>query len=314
MLVCILALASTFSSAPAVAGGEAFQKADALFKEGRALMKKGDYRAACPLLAESQRLDPAAGTLINLGDCSDQLGRVADALDAYRNAVELLSADDPRRGPVAEQIRALERRVPTLRLRFLRPAPPGLRVTLNGIVLDPKAWGTARPSNAGTHQLVFTVPGREPKQRRVVLAEAERRELVVELEDERAPVPHESTPARDQRTSTDPVPWIIGGAGVASLAASGVLFLLHRSETRELERDCIDRVCPSSSDGTIARANLFGTASWVSLAGGVAGVGVAAVWLGTKGNEGPAAAARRRVELGASATRGGGAAFARARF
>ena len=40
--------------------------AEALYREGRALMEKGDLDAACPKLAESQRLDPSSGTALNL--------------------------------------------------------------------------------------------------------------------------------------------------------------------------------------------------------------------------------------------------------
>ena len=39
------------------------QDADALFKEGRALLDAKKFDEACPKLAESQRLDPGAGTL-----------------------------------------------------------------------------------------------------------------------------------------------------------------------------------------------------------------------------------------------------------
>jgi hypothetical protein len=45
-------------------------RAAALFtEEGRQLMAAGDYAAACPKLAESQSLEPAADTALDLGIC-----------------------------------------------------------------------------------------------------------------------------------------------------------------------------------------------------------------------------------------------------
>src|SRR5262245_59299946 len=53
--------------------------AQALFDEGSALLKKGDYAGAAAKLAESQRLEPAFGTLVKLAKAYDKLGKTASA-------------------------------------------------------------------------------------------------------------------------------------------------------------------------------------------------------------------------------------------
>ncbi|MCE7894460.1 MAG: hypothetical protein DYH12_32960 [Sorangiineae bacterium PRO1] len=300
-------------------------RADALFHEGRSLMKRGDYRAACPMLAESQRLDPGAGTLINLGDCTERLGKLADALQAYRDAERLLPKGDPRGVPVQRQIVALKRRVPTLTIRLGFATPDGTRVTHDGVELSATSLGVAHPVNAGEHVVVVSVPGRKAMRRKVSLRDGQHKDLLIDSDEDssgRAPVDQGSSvdgvgekpsaPGSPPPSST-PVPWIVGGAGVASLAASGVFFLMRQSATSELERDCLDRVCPGSSQGTIDRANRYGTAGLVTLAVGVAGVSVAVVMLGSRSGSEPAAS-RPRIELGAGATRRGASAVARARF
>jgi hypothetical protein len=49
--------------------------AEALFREGRALMDMGDFVAACPKLAESHAQDPATGTLLALAVCQEGAGQ-----------------------------------------------------------------------------------------------------------------------------------------------------------------------------------------------------------------------------------------------
>ena len=69
--------------------------AEALFDEGRALMDKGDIGGACREFEESDRLDPAPGTLLNLAGCYDGLGQGGQCLGHLSQR----RADGPRTGP-----------------------------------------------------------------------------------------------------------------------------------------------------------------------------------------------------------------------
>src|SRR5580693_2868029 len=61
-------------------------RAEALFAEGRRLMAGHDYTAACPKFADSQALDPAPGTALNLATCYERAGKLASAWATFKTA------------------------------------------------------------------------------------------------------------------------------------------------------------------------------------------------------------------------------------
>lgn len=103
--------------------------AEALFQSGKEAMARGDLATACARLAESHRLDPAIGTLLNLAVCRERSGKIAAALEHLVSAREDLPPDDFRVPFVTEQIAKLEARVPHLVLE-LRDAAPASVVIL----------------------------------------------------------------------------------------------------------------------------------------------------------------------------------------
>jgi hypothetical protein len=75
-------------------------------------------------------------------------------------------------------------------------------------------------------------------------------------------------------------PWIIGGVGVASLAASGVFFALRQSSISKLESACpTHKNCPPSLESTANSGKTYSTLSMVTLVVGVVGVGAGATLL-----------------------------------
>ena len=88
--VAIAAGVAGVAAAPriALADETPVQRAERLFGEGKSALEAGHYAEACPKLAESQSLDPAAGTLLALGLCHEGEGKTATAWRELRQALE----------------------------------------------------------------------------------------------------------------------------------------------------------------------------------------------------------------------------------
>jgi hypothetical protein len=138
--------------------------ADALFKEGRSLLKEGKVAEACPKFEESQRYDPSIGTALNLGECYERLNRTASAYGAFGEAERMsLQQNDRTRGAVAtERRKALEARLSQVRVQVPGERTPGLEVVLDGKTLSEGVWGTALPVDPGDHTVDARAPGRKP--------------------------------------------------------------------------------------------------------------------------------------------------------
>jgi hypothetical protein len=185
---------------------------EAAFRDGRRLLKAGRLAAACDRFADSMRADPAPGTLANLADCEERLGRVASAWTHWNEAAAQMAPADPRRAAAAGRAQRLEPRVPRLTLRPASGAPRALTITRDGGgTLDAGTLATPLALDPGTHRLRVTAPGHEAQSYEVKLAAGERRELAVTAG---APV---------SRTTPPPlaVPPIAGGPGTSSAATPG---------------------------------------------------------------------------------------------
>ena len=63
--------------------------AEALFREGRSLIKQGKLDAGCDKLDASEKLESSVGTLLNLGDCREKNAQVASAWGVFLEAERL---------------------------------------------------------------------------------------------------------------------------------------------------------------------------------------------------------------------------------
>jgi hypothetical protein len=225
MLVPIALAASLAATVGAASAAEPRDPAGGewLFREGRALMKKGDFLSACPKLEESLRLDPAVGTLMNLAECEERIGRTASAWQRWGAAADQLPVRDRRRETALGRARTLEKGLARLTIKLGASAPPTARVLRDGLLLGEPSLGVPLPVDPGIHWIVVTAPGREGREVQVRLEVGEQR--VVEVEPGAStPRPRAVTAGTPPATGADlitPFPAVDLSAAAASRPARG---------------------------------------------------------------------------------------------
>jgi len=235
-------------------------EAEVLFREGRELLKQGKIAAGCDKLVASERLESSVGTLLNLGDCREKLGKLASAWAAFRKAeamAQRTGGDDKRRAEASRRAAQLEPRLPTLEIDVAHLVD-GLVVRCDGEIVTDAQWSTARPLDPGNYTIVAEAPGYQAWHTTVPVSLGAQRQVVVvpglarlpvapvaEVSDVPGPVPR-ATPVvgptvvmRRTWSTTRALSVGIGLAGAGALG-TGIYFGLH-ANTLE---DRADRRCP----------------------------------------------------------------------
>lgn len=240
--------------------------AEALFEQGRSLYEAGRYAEACPKLAESQRIDPATGTLLALALCHEGEQKLASAWAEFKTVEgEARRSGRTDRETIArEHAAAIRGRLSTLSIRVPPDvrALPGLELKLNGTVIGAGSFDAAIPVDGGQHELQVSAAGKKPLKLRVsVRNEAHGAELAVPLlEEAPQPVPA-STNAFSQATSEKAttgspmrtIGLIVAGAGILSFGAGSYLALTAKADYDDAEQRCPDEGC-STTDWNASQA------------------------------------------------------------
>lgn len=252
--------------------------AEGLFWEGRRASDAGDFDTACARFAESQRFDPAPGTLINLADCEEQRGRTATAWGLYREVLGALGPSDERRTTyVRARIAELEPKLPRLTVRD-GTETKGLRITRDGSELGAASHGVALPVDPGKHVVVAKAGKREARFE-IELAPGESRELLVSAADlggASATQPAKKSDARPRQPGGTPTVqrtagWVLLGLGAAGLAAGTITGLLAIGRSGEVEDQCdAGYACKPAGVEAADSGRLFAQVSTVAFVAGIA--------------------------------------------
>lgn len=246
---------------PRLASAQAETKAavaEALYRQARDLMAAGKYDEACPKLAQSQQLDPATGTLLNLAACHEKQGKLATAWLEYSDALVAARRDgrEDRVQYARERAAELEPKLSRLTLLLAPNADaPGLTIELDGTSVGSAVFGVPTPVDPGKHSVRASAPGKKPQVFSIEIAVADQQSLSIPpLEAAPADAPPAEPTAvtrtdgssneqpRNDELARRPIPtsvYLAGGitlALAASASVSGVAYLNKRSDYEALAK------------------------------------------------------------------------------
>jgi tetratricopeptide (TPR) repeat protein len=190
----------------------------AIFVEGRRLMGAGRPAEACEKFAAAYKADPdAIGTLLNLGLCSEQIGKLATAAEWFRKAQNKAAALKVQEGveEARQHLEGIAAQMPKVDI-VVSPNPAYAKVTLDGVALSVLAGLEVDP---GRHTVEVEAAGYRPQTKTFEIALRGRSTVKVELVALARPAPPSNRLA-----------YVLGATGLTLWAGTAVLGFVARDK------------------------------------------------------------------------------------
>jgi hypothetical protein len=290
--IAVAPLAPSAARADGPAGDDFRARADAEFAEGKLLMDSGQTALACDRFAQSQRLDPRLGRLLNLAFCHELEGKTASAWREYNDAMALADqkGQAEREDFAREHAAAIAKK-----LSFVRFDIPDNAAALevDGAWIARDRWATPMPLDPGEHKIVVGASNKTTRRAVVVVDATPGMQLVaVAPLDEgsstvagaapavapppssvsvEAEAPHAARPGSPHAGAAHLPAYIAGGVAAAGLVAGAVFGLVALAKKGDADARCPGMACDAAGWSLVSDAKAAATASTISF--GVAAIG-----------------------------------------
>jgi hypothetical protein len=289
---------------PARAGDAASDEAEKKFDQGIKEMDASHFDVACPLLAESYRLEPLAGALFTLAECESKWGKLAASLEHYDQYLEAFQrmgtpqrARQGGRDRIAKtQREALAKDVPELTLTLPASAPTDVTVRLDKAPLALASLGKAQRLDPGDHVVVVQTRDGKERELKLSLGAGDKRSIELKLpEKEPEPIKPVAAPADETTKSSSHLPWTITAASVGVVGVTigiitGVMAMGDRSTVDQHCRGPTGTECDATGKAAGEDGKTMGIVSTIGFIAGGVGLATAAILFFTEPKK-PAAAA-----------------------
>ena len=255
----------TCSVAQGEGAAEPMTLAERLFREGRGLMQEGKIDEACRTFEASQRVTPAAGTLLNLAVCHERQGKTASAWAEFKQSIALAtrSQDEQRARFAQEHANALEPLLSHFVIAVDDAARvPGLEVRRGEVVIPETSWGLPIPVDPGSYAFSASANDRQPWRQEQTIERAASVTIdipILDREPQPAPPPTATPPPPTSPARVDPpamaatadaypsslrtTAWIAGAAGLTALGVGGYYGVVAFQKRAESDDYCRDELC-----------------------------------------------------------------------
>jgi len=289
-----LAAGAPVQAAPA---GAALSRARAQFQQALALETAGDWAGALSLFQEVAAVKITPQVRFHIGLCQENIGKLVAANGEYQLAAA--AADDANatevKAQVVARLDALKARIPRI---IIRRGQGGdyATISLDGVTLGAALVGKEMTVDPGPHTVEGRAPGFNLFMNSFNIAEKETKTIEVTLPRKTnvsakagtVPAPGAGAGSMDVEAATadttakgkkNYLPYVVGGIGVASLAASGVFFILRSSAISDLDAACgpSRTICSADAQDIYDRGKMYTTMADITLAVGLVGVSAGVV-------------------------------------
>ena len=258
--VLVAALAHTLAAGAASPENRAAARQH--LSQAEELKKKGQLAEACKHFEEVERLDPQLPTLMELAECSEQLGKLVEAQGQWSLARDRAKHDEkPQSRARAEaRLAAVQKRLAHLTLQLAANAPAGAQVLRDDVPLEAASLASALPMDPGDHVILVRLAGHDDAKFPVKLGEGDNQTLAIAVgpatgsqgsapppppsspPPSLSPLPPSSPQAAPESTKQDmpaSTSWwtgsrkagvILGSAGIAGIGAGSALYVLGKRD------------------------------------------------------------------------------------
>ncbi|MEO7110119.1 MAG: PEGA domain-containing protein [Polyangiaceae bacterium] len=158
-----------------------------LFNKGVELQNQQKFADALDHFERSQKVVNAPTIYLHVGQCQAALGRLVEATEAFRQAINFpLPANPPAPFVAAQneattQLASISPRIPELKITVQPKDIPTLSITVDDQPVNSALVGVSRPTNPGTHKVTASAPGYTKAERTVDLKEKQKLEVTLSL-------------------------------------------------------------------------------------------------------------------------------------